>query len=561
MPVQGVRTMNDTWNRRPLLLDALISAVPVILADQHEDGAFGTDPWICRDQHAIFALAVAWHLPDSPHHGDPKLLQAILRGGDALGQNADEEGRWIFRKKDGSEWGMTFMPWTYSRWMRAYSLVRDGFEAADRARWDEWLIRGYTGIAAGELHSVHNIPSHHAMGLYCASQVFGREDWAEQARAFLHRVADEQSPHGWWEEHRGPVVAYNFVYMESLGTYYDMSGDKYVLEALERGIRYHLALTYPDGTLVETVDGRNPYHHTIRLGNPGFAHSPLGRRFLANQQARYTESAKSFDADYLAAMLLHGADGPMTPMDEAAPPETFVSPNAVVQRDGKWTSVLSAILAPPPDNHWGQDRQNFLSVFHRKTGLIAGGGNTRLQPLWSTFTLGDTSLMRHTPGEEDPDFNAPAGLQHMPDSAEISGDMGKRVLRLGYGKEACSVLTTPRSDSELVVTLTATCRGPLPVEAHIPLLPHLDQPVTFSSGDAKELGETPWEVSIGDRGGWIAHGGWKVSLPAESRVAWPAPPHNPYRKGGEATAEEGRIVACVPFPSGVEQQEIEIEIS
>ena len=552
--------MNETWNRRPLLLDTLSAAVPGILADQHSDGTFGTDPWICRDQHAIFHLAVAWHLPDSPYHGDPALLEAILRGGNVLAERADDQGRWIFRKKDYSEWGMIYMPWTYSRWIRAYALVRDAFDVGDRERWDGWLIRGYTGIAASELHSVHNIPSHHAMGLHCASQLFGREDWAAQSASFLRRVADEQSPHGWWEEHRGPVVAYNFVYMESLGTYYDMSGDEYVLEALERGIRYHLALTYPDGSLVETVDGRNPYHHTIRPGNPGFAHSPLGRRFLANQYARYTGAGNAIDADSAAAMLLHGADGEITSEEEAAPPETFVSPKAVVQRGSGWTAILSAILAPPPDNRWGQDRQNFLSVFHKRTGVIAGGGNTRLQPLWSTFTLGDTSLMSHTPGNDDPDFSAPEGLKHMPDEAEIVGETGNRTLRLRYAGEQCEVTLQLRSEKELVIALTATSRGPLEVEAHVPLLPHLQVPVKLSNGQTKTLDDTPWELDFPDSEGSIAHAGWIAAFPAGTRVVWPALPHNPYRKGGEATAEEGRIVLCLPFSLEATRQGVTIRI-
>ena len=33
-------------------------------------------------------------------------------------------------------------------------------------------------------------------------------------------------------------------------------------------------------------------------------------------------------------------------------------------------------------------------------GVFLGGGNTKLQPLWSTFTVGDVSLLKHKPGDE-----------------------------------------------------------------------------------------------------------------------------------------------------------------
>jgi len=30
-------------------------------------------------------------------------------------------------------------------------------------------------------------------------------------------------------------------------------------------------------------------------------------------------------------------------------------------------------------------------------GLILGGGNTKLQPAWSSFTLGDITILSHRP--------------------------------------------------------------------------------------------------------------------------------------------------------------------
>src|SRR5699024_10099433 len=119
-----------------------------------------------------------------------------------------------------------------------------------------------------------------AMGLFRASQVLGRTDWAEAAVDYLHRVADEQDPAGFWSEHHGPVVNYNFVYVDALGCYHAMSDDEYVLPALRRAALFHANLTYPDGTAVETVDERDAYHARPAAVSVGFLADPVGRGYL-----------------------------------------------------------------------------------------------------------------------------------------------------------------------------------------------------------------------------------------------------------------------------------------
>ena len=45
-----------------------------------------------------------------------------------------------------------------------------------------------------------------------------------------------------------------------------------------------------------------------------------------------------------------------------------------------------------------------------------------------------------------------------------------------------------------------------------------------------------------------------LALPAGTRLVWPVLPHNPYRKAGEATVEEARLVVCAPLT----QQDAEV---
>ncbi|MCX6624354.1 MAG: hypothetical protein NTY38_25495 [Acidobacteria bacterium] len=225
---------SPVWNFKSEFWPELIRGIPPILASQDpKTGRFGEGIWICNDQNVIFPLAVAWGVPHSsnPYYHRPDVLQAIMAGGDALIDDQDANGQWMFRKKDGSTWNMISMPWTYTRWVRAFSLIRDAMPPERRLRWEKALILGYERIAKRELGHVHNIPAHHAMGLYQAGKVFERQDWRDQASKFLQQVAATQNPGGYWPEHLGPAVLYNFVYSEAIGSYYQMSGDKTVLPA------------------------------------------------------------------------------------------------------------------------------------------------------------------------------------------------------------------------------------------------------------------------------------------------------------------------------------------
>ena len=550
--------MGQTWKPEPELLTSLDDAVPGILDSQKDNGEFGTEPWICRDQNVLLSLAAAWSLQPSAHHLSDEVLRAIVKGGDALIDAQDAEGKWTFRKKDGSTWGQTLMPWTYSRWIRAYALVREAMTGVDRDRWDQALVLGFEQIARTALSQVHNIPAHHAMGLCYAAGVFGREDWQTQAEAFMQDVVATQSPNGWWPEHAGPVVSYNFVYSEALGIYHSMSGDKGVLETLERAARYHASFTYPDGSMVETVDGRNPYHGGMRLGNVGFSHTAPGRGYLAQQHGLHLAAGRTFDVDHAAQLLLYGGEGPTEPTAAGQSHHLYrMGDEAMVLRRSPWFLCLSAFTVPITQSRWGQDRQNFVSVYHDKVGLIVGGGNTKLQPLWSSFTIGDPALLRHEPGDETPDFSARDGLIHVPASASHQSDEDVSTVTLDYGCEQCTICLDPVSDSEMKLTCRSSADSGMPIEAHVTLIPHVGEELEFATGEVAMLGEEPI-----DRSGeaWMAHAGWRLTLPEGARVVWPALPHNPYRKGGEATVEEARLVVVLPFSTDVTEHALTLQV-
>ena len=522
----------------------------ILQGQDSETGRFGKGVFCVTDKNVVFPLAVAWSLEskDNPYYHDAKLLEAIMAGGDALISDADASGQWVFRKKDGSTWGNIYMPWTYSRWVRAYGLIRDAMPPDRRKRWEDALILGYTGISKTALTRLVNIPTHHAMGLYIAGQLFNKPEWCEQAKGFMGRVAGAQDPGGFWTEHYGPVVMYNFVYTDALGVYYSVSKDKTVLPTLERAAKFHSAMTYPDGSSVETVDERNPYHTGLSMGNVGFTFTPEGRGRLAQQIELHKSRGGGFDAEMMASFILYGEEGPAVPTQAMKGDSTWTSGDdkALIRRSGKWFVCLSAYHCPVTTNRWIQDRQNLVSIFHDRTGLILGGGNTKLQPLWSNFTVGDVSLLQRKTGEIAPNFTPPDSLFHIPSAValERADPVG---LLLDYGQERCEITVDPVDDSTMSIHLKATTDSGQPVAAHLTLFPHMGKSLKTECGVEKMLNGDTFALSGKEIGTWIEHAGWRLTVPDNATVAWPVLPHNPYVKDGAAKPSEGRIVVTLPF--------------
>ncbi|MBX7209641.1 MAG: hypothetical protein K1X78_15095 [Verrucomicrobiaceae bacterium] len=560
----SVCAAESDWNPRAAYLKQLVDSVPGFLSIQNKDsGRFGKEPWITEDQNVIFQLAAAWSIQDTanPYYHDQAVLEAIMKGGDALVDSQDKDGNWTFRKKDNSTWGQTLEPWAFNRWMRAYHIIQSAMPAERRATWEKAML-----VSLKRLESVmrsgrvHNKTTYHAATMYCAGLCFQREDWKQAAHDFMAKVVAEQSLGGWWSEHSGPVVGYNRVYVEGLGLYYALSHDAGVLEALRRGALYHATLTYPNGSSVETVDERNPFHEGVDRGKVGFSFTPEGRGYLLRQSE--PPGKWSVSTDDAAAHLLYGETGAAKPTAADGDENLTVLGNneALVLRKKPWFICLSAFTCEQSTSRWIQDRQNFMSIFHDRAGLIIGGGNTKLQPLWSNFTIGNTGLLKHQPGDEKPEFVAKRGLIHLPTKAALRADQTAPGIDLAYGTEQCRLTAQPLDDTRLKLICESTVNTPLPVEGHIVFLPHVKASLKTAAGKSATLGEKVIEWSSRDVGGWFECHGVRVGVPPGSTLRWPARAHNPYKKDGRSTLEEARLVLCVPFTKEANKREITVEI-
>ena len=573
----------DRAQFRAYLLHAIEAKLDPILAQARPSGQFGTEPWIVRDQDPILTLTLLYQCEDGPHYHDARLLACIAAGGRYLRARQDEKGMYPFDKKDGSNWGPIYMPWTYLRWMITYQLIAAELAPADRAIWAEGLQLGYSGIAATELSSrsniypgpltghpplqpgevipwIHNIPCHHATGLFLAGRLFGRPEWEQQARDYMQQVIAEQSPHGWWTEHSGPVVLYNRVYLEALGLYHALSGDTAVLPALERGNIFHLNYIYPNGAMIETVDERNPYpplklvrgpdgaacylppHVSI---HPGLYFTDAGRALLAHQFPLLADRnpAELDAAEFLYLLLPAAADALGF---TSAPACRFrMDGDALIAREDPWLISFSAYCCPRTPNRFIQDRQNLVSVYHRNAGLILGGGNTKLQPLWSTLTVGDTALLTPIGAARETNLAPEVSLAYTPDRCTISESAAnrwtQRITAAGAAAELCFEIVSATT-LRLGVRLVQAAPDGRPAATHLTFIPYPESPIVFSDGAKAGLTADRWEKSGVSS---LAHHNWQLSLPAAARITWPVLPHNPYTADGHAAATEGRLVVSL----------------
>jgi hypothetical protein len=562
----GSTSAGEELSYKKRALEALVKQVPKLLETYDgQTGHFGRGIWISTDQNRMYPLAVAYAYKGEENHyyKDKRLLRVIIKAGDALIKDADEKGKWEFRKKDGSTWGKIHQPWIYSRWMRAYWLIREDMPAESGERWAKALKLGFTGINEEQLaRDVHNIPAHHSMALYLAGKAFNRPQWCERAGEYLVKVVARQAEGGYWSENFGPVVGYNFVYVDALGTYYAMSGDRRVFGALEKAAKFHYHFRYPNGGRVETIDERNPYKIGIDVGNVGFTFTPIGRAYLIEQWNRY--GWDMLPADLAASLLLYGEEGAFTKPESSGSGGRYVLKEggeemATTICDGPWFVCLSAYASSITQNRWMQDRQNFVSIYHEKTGPFLGGGNTKAQPGWSNFTVGDMGLLRHKKGDENPDFSPKGELYHVPTVVKLI--LGEQAgLDMSYGPEKCRIRIIVKDEKTLEYVVESTTKSHLAVAAHLTLLPVLGERLETGGGEKATLGEEEIKWSGEELGGRLRYGGYQLHLPETASIHWPSLGHNPYRKDGHTTPSEGRIEVRIPLEKQHNRYTVRIEI-
>ena len=344
------------WPPRAFLIKSLVKSVDETLKTYHpETGRFGTEPWVCGDQNVILPLAAAWSIKDpaNPYYHDKKLLAVIGKGGEALVDDQDEDGKWIFHKKDISTWGMIYMPWTYSRWIRAYLLVRDALPKAQRDKWEKGLLLGFAGIRQGRARRGSTTspaitpwrstspasPSRTRSGRRRPGTSSTRSWPSRRPRATGPRTSARSSATTWSTSRPWGSTT---IFPRTRPSSRPSTG----------AVKFHAGVLWSDGTSASSIDERVIYHKGVNTGNVGFSYSPEGRGFILSQLAKQPGRRPARRRRRLrrpdAPLRRPGAGSCPLPSEQAKGVSVLGENDAVIVRDKPWEWAFSAYTTASP---------------------------------------------------------------------------------------------------------------------------------------------------------------------------------------------------------------------
>jgi hypothetical protein len=490
---------------------------------------------------AMLAAAVLYtrQHPANPSFGDKKKLELALKLGDL---QASASAKDTADNKQDYEWEIHF-------WLDTYRLLEKELGAERRARWHkeiEKITRWFAGQVAYRIDFprfqgpyIRTSTNHLAIfasTVYLAGRVLPNKEWEQLGMRALHRLADEeQTADGYWGEHtdNGPATGYNYLTMCCVALYWEHSKDTAALEALRRATNFHKYFTWPDGTPVETINGRNRHWGVSAWGHFGFSHWPDGRRYAEFLAGFFGEGALGArDLGRLAQSALYYHEGPSAALPQEAPSFAYrMKVPAGIRKTGPWTICLSGLIDTPIDSQFTLDRQGHMSIYHSKLGLIVTGANSKHQPELATF-------LEKTKQE----------VNTVPLSSRLRMSDERDQLSLGY-RTFFAEAAVPRPSAERVqwrFAITETGRGRLQdVQLNLQLCLKAGE-VLETAKTKVRLDDQRIELAADQIGGWIRHRGWTLEVDRSARLVWPVLPFNPYANGPEKDIKYAVGVLSVP---------------
>jgi len=543
--------------------DLLDSQVERLLSEQQADGAFQPEgaAYSIYDQNAMYPLALSFRRPGGPYYGDERLLEAICRSGDRHTKEMNQEGQWEVITP-GGRWGWYFDEWRLYFWLETVLLLGERLGAERLSQWDEAILRGAAGIVDNirESHERGVIdfregvgfssPNHMAWHfLVCrrAGTHYGRRDWVDLADQMFEEMHSGQTEDGFWVESAAPAVNYNYISLLAAGLCLEHRWPAVSPEwiaCIEHGMDAQLRWTYPGGGPAAEIDGRQRYHGPTGHTLPAFcARWPRGAAAL-RESARHLTSQKRVSNHSLAfisetARYLGRHEQPE--QASAISDAVFKAQGfeAGWRRKGPWQATLCGIVTKRYDSRWRLDIANLVGIYHQKLGLLAGGGHSKDDPEWATFTLWADK-------GSDPLW--------LPTHAEaVFGDTEDR-LDLRY-EEILAQVYVSLEDAEASVRFAFEPTGKSSAVAR--LLRPLEPGSHITGPDGKTLALDPGRPIAwrSDAGSEVRVGPVRYILPPGGSFIWPRFPFNPYDRQGIAGAGEAFATFTVPLnasrPQGI----------
>lgn len=122
-------------------------------------------------------------------------------------------------------------------------------ETLDKA--GHWLLRSRDV-------NVINQESAALMALYNLYLITGDDKYKTGVNKKLRFISENQSTEGWFNEYGGGDIAYLTLVIDLLAKYHQKSGDRDVLDILEKALEFNSYFVHPNGTMGGEYSSRNP---------------------------------------------------------------------------------------------------------------------------------------------------------------------------------------------------------------------------------------------------------------------------------------------------------------
>jgi hypothetical protein len=487
--------------------------------------------------YAPALLYVSDH-PSNSLQGNPETLKMALRAGDYLVTCIAENGEVIPRVNGKQTNPLDSHRFLYC-WTEAFALLRDHLDQDRRQSWEGALKRAGRDLVL-DLKPRLGRPKHtspflgyspnhfglRASTIWRMGMVLGVPEWVSLTTGPIQRFTRMIQPGGYWEEHDGPTMNYDYLNTSVAALNWHFTSDPAAWAAIRASTEFHSHWCTPDGVDIHTIDQRNRsrFRPQVAFGLMSFTHFPEGRRW-----ARFKLlAALGEDRDPLGSLglsslgriaqnLHYYEDGPEAPIPQEA--ESYrheLDRPAVVQKKGPWVYSISGLVSPErPLSQFYLDRTGPVSLWHEKTRHIVGGGNSKGQPKLATFSVKrEDGSWSHLP------------LDMLLESSVMSDTLC--VAHEGFSFRLAIVVedeTTTRFEVESERTYNRS--GDI-AYLNLPLVMRQGERILIGQGDSTALSRDRILLDSKETEGEIAYGHWRVSMPEDSRLEWPVYTYSPY---------------------------------
>lgn len=416
------------------------------------------------------------------------------------------------------------------------------------------LYRYLTHFTAQNLDTGTNHVGMYVCAVYRTGEILRRDDLVQLALSTWDRVAADQHPDGYWAETTGgPATFYNHLTMCCAGRMAHWTGKALYHKVAQRAAAFHREFSYPDGSIIETIDGRTRYNHVPELfGDFVHSHTAQGRAFVGRKFATFNLlSRKHLSAKQIGERVSNlcenlelWVDGPAEEVDLDRPHYVHaISGPAAVRRHGAWVLPMQGMIhLPQGRGGFTLDRTSLFSIWNKSCGLIVNGSGEPGEHAAQNF---------HFPRIHEYDFCRYSIPEHTEIDMGTPGSSEPAVVKAEYRGGTAEIQVFFVSDEEIRICVKVGTRADF-----YPVL--FTMQLELREGDSVngvKLGWEKLELSGKELGNSIVTDKFAIRFQDEGAAfQWPHDPYNQYdRKGFKSHPSEYVSLLHIPVgPLGAE---------